>query len=85
LLFGGNGQGGQAGGGADVAKQGKNVLPNELAGILGAAVGLIAVVHGQQFNGPAVNAAARIGLLKIHFGTRVELDAQLRCCAGEGC
>ena len=84
LLLGEQRQRGQAGGGADVAKQGKHLVGNQLAGVLGAAVGLVAVVHGADLHHALAHAALGVELVKKEFGALVELHAQLRRRAGEG-
>jgi hypothetical protein len=77
-------QGRQAGGGADVAEQRQRVVREQLAGVLGAAVRLVAVVEAHEFDGPAVHAALRVDLVEAEPGALVELDAELGGRAGEG-
>ena len=74
----------QAGGGADVTKQRKHVVGNELSGVFGAAVGLVAVVHGADFHRASAHAALGIEPVEKELGAQVELDAQLGRRAGEG-
>ena len=76
-------QSGHAGGSADVAEQGERVVADQLAGVFGASLGLVAIVKIDQFDLAPGNPAQGVDLLEIKLGTTVELDAELRRRASE--
>ena len=82
--LGGQGQGGNAGGGAYVGKQGGDVGLQQLAGVFFAAGGLITVIQIADFYLPSANAALGVELVEIQLGPRMELNAQLRGRARKG-
>jgi hypothetical protein len=84
--FGGRGQrqGRQTGGRADVAEQRKHAALDQLLGVGGAAVGLVAVVEADQLDGAATNAAAGVEAVKVEQRAAFELFAQLAGRAAEG-
>ncbi len=84
LLLGEQRQRGQAGGGADVAEQRKHVVGHELSGVLGAAVGLVAIVQVADLDLPLAHPALGIELVEEQLGTLMELDPELRRRPGEG-
>ncbi|MCY1552130.1 hypothetical protein D9M68_885070 [compost metagenome] len=84
LRLGGEGQRHQTGGRADVAEEGKHLIVQQLAGVLHAASGFVAVVELTQLNLRLVHAAFRIELFEKQLGAGMELDAQLGGGPGEG-
>ncbi|MCY1546949.1 hypothetical protein D9M68_829790 [compost metagenome] len=82
---GGQRQGGQARGRADVAKQGEHVVGDELAGVGGAALGLVAVVQPLDLDRAAVDPAFGVDRVEVGLRAQMELQAQLHGRAGEGC
>lgn len=77
LGLGGQRQGGQAGGRAHVAEQGKHLVLDQLFGVGCAAGGLVAVVQAFEFDAPPVDPAFGIDLVENHLCAEVVLDAQL--------
>ena len=72
-----------AGGRADVAEQGEHVFVDQLLRVGSAALGLVAVV--QVLDDHLAAAGLGVVLVQEQLGALVELDAKLRCRAGEGC
>ena len=74
---------GDAGGRSHIAKQGQNIPVNKFSGVLGAALGVIAVVELHNFQLTPADTPTGVDLTEPQLSASVVLDTQLRGGPGE--